>query len=243
MKILIFCIIFFHTIVNINCQQYVPRARSMHTATLIGTKIYFFGGAEDLKVTKFLNDFFYLDISKSFDKEKKELPFVDLTDKALEIPPHFGAATTVFGALKDSIFFFGGEMGKSNDPSRLTYSFNTTQVKWKIVTVSQGVVPIRKQLMQAVTDNNDKVYIFGGGFINNPDGYFSKGMVIFDTINKIWTNGEDGVIGRDGHTATFLPDTGEIIYIGGVFSDGQSYVLVDIANVCLYIMYCIYLFP
>src|ERR1043165_10147550 len=100
MQNLIIYIIIFHLIFNVNCQ-YVPMGRSMHTATLVGTKIYFFGGAigrinidKDLKT---LNDFFYLDISRSFDKTKEALPFVDLTDKASEIPPHYGAATSVFG--------------------------------------------------------------------------------------------------------------------------------------------------
>jgi hypothetical protein len=183
------------------------------------------------------NDFFYLDISKSFDKEKEPLPFVDLTDKALEIPPHWGAATSVFGELKDSIFFFGGNMGKLNDQSRLTYSFNTTQIKWKIVTVSQGMVPIRKQIVQAVTDNNDKIYIFGGGISGTSGkGYHSNDMIIFDTINKIWTNnGANDLVGRDGHTATFLPDTGEIIYIGGITLIGQQFELIDITNVCVHV--------
>src|SRR3954468_17610257 len=131
MKTLILYIIFFHilvNIVNINCQQYVPMARSMHTATLIETKIYFLGGSKSNEFVELLNDFFYLDISKSFDKTKEALPFVDLSDKASELPPHFGAATSVLG--KDIIFFFGGEMGILNDQLRLTYSFNATQVKW-----------------------------------------------------------------------------------------------------------------
>src|ERR1051325_6554056 len=110
MKILIFCISFFHIFVNVNCQQYSPKARDLHTATLVGTKIYFFGGRTDNPNTTSIpfNDFFYLDLSKSFDKTSEAFPFVDLSDKALEIPPHFGAATTVFGESKDSIFFFGG---------------------------------------------------------------------------------------------------------------------------------------
>src|SRR5436305_12675915 len=122
MKILIFHMIFFHTVVNINCQKYVPMERSMHTETLIGEKIYFLGGSKSNEDGVLLNDFFYLDISKSFNK-KEALSFVDLSDKALIIPPHFGAATSVFGALKDSIFLFGGAVNQFNDI--LAYSFNT----------------------------------------------------------------------------------------------------------------------
>ena len=42
-------------------------------------------------------------------------------------------------------------------------------------------------------------------------------MNIYDTINKIWT------IGQWWTTATFLPDTGEIIYIGGIAEYGLIY--------------------
>src|SRR3954464_250334 len=152
MKTLILYIIFFHilvNIVNINCQQYVPMARSMHTATLVETKIYFLGGSKSDKSGEYLNDFFYLDISKSFDKTKEALPFVDLSDKASGIPPHYGAATSVFG--KDSIFIFGGDMGKFNDQLSvgLTYSFNTTQLQLRTATVSQGTIPPRKRSVEA----------------------------------------------------------------------------------------------
>ena len=87
-KILIILFYFFRIIININCQQYVPTGRYFATATLVGTKIYFLGGGA---ITgQYSNDFFYLDISKSFDKTKA-LPFVNLSDKASEIPPHYGA--------------------------------------------------------------------------------------------------------------------------------------------------------
>jgi hypothetical protein len=63
----------------------------MHTATLVGTKIYFLGGSTSDGSGDLLNDFFYLDISKSFDKTEQELPFVDLIklqQKYLHIMEH-----------------------------------------------------------------------------------------------------------------------------------------------------------
>src|SRR2546421_3897237 len=117
LKILVFYIHILQIIVNISCQQYyAPVGRDLHTATLIRTKIYFLGGR--LAVDKYSNDFFYLDISKLFDKTEKVLPLTNLTGKAsaLDISPHHAAATSVFGKLKASIFFFGGDMGRLNDP-------------------------------------------------------------------------------------------------------------------------------
>ncbi|RIA87925.1 hypothetical protein C1645_877727 [Glomus cerebriforme] len=238
LKKLTFFIILFQTIVNINCQ-YVPMGRSLHTATLIGTKIFFFGGATGTinGVLQPSGDFFYLDLSNSFDKTTGTLPFVDLSDKALEVPTHFGAAATAFGEPKDSIFLFGGDMGKFNDvQTKLIYLFNSSQLEWEFLVNVKGNKPEREMVLNAVTDNNNKIYVFGGGFnhefgIGQTSYVYSGEMNIFDPINHSWSSGEGGRIGRDGHTATFLPDTGEIIYIGGI-NAGTG--LIDIANLEIY---------
>ena len=236
-------IIFIHLIFNVSCQQYyVPKGRSLHTATLIGTKIYFLGGSFNkgnyITTTQSLNDFFYLDISKPFDKTKEALPFVDLSEKALEIPPHLGASTFVIGESKDTIFLYGGNVEDLNkNIFSLTYSFNTTQLlNWKPVIVSQGLVPPRKQLTGSVIDENGKIHIFAGGILGNefPKYYFSNGMDVFDTNNQIWTkitNSQIGLNGRDGHTAIFLPDTGEIVYIGGHSYNGKEITSINMTNV------------
>jgi hypothetical protein len=229
LKILIFSAFFFQIIDNINCQKYVPKGIYLHTATLVGTKIYFLGGSTSVNFTEsYINEFFYLDISESFDKSKEPLPFVNITDKASEIPPHFAATTSVFGELKDSIFFFGGYMSDLSDPFTYMYSFNTTNLECQIVTVTGGFVPSRRTFAEAVTDNDDNIYIFGGVFENLN---YSSEMIIFNTSDKIWTwnTGPINENGRIGHTATFLPDTNEIVYIGG-YSD--NYVFLDITNVC-----------
>ncbi|RIA87929.1 hypothetical protein C1645_827089 [Glomus cerebriforme] len=51
------------------------------------------------------------------------LPFMDLNDKVLGISPHYGAATTVIGSLKDSIFFCR-KLKLYND------IFNAMQLEW-----------------------------------------------------------------------------------------------------------------
>mgnify|MGYP006160807959 CR=1 FL=1 len=126
-------------------------------------------------------------------------------------------------------------MRNLNNQFRLTYSFSTTQLKWRRVTISQGTAPLRKRLMGAVTDNNDKIYIFGGGFVevNFPEKYYSNGMDIFDTINLSWKAGSLTGAPRTGHghTATLV---GEIIYyIGGLQLDAAGQVFDPLSNVCI----------
>lgn len=234
-KIQIILYMIFFEITIVSSQQYVPMGRRYHTATLVGTKIYFLGG--NLQNYEFTNEFFYLEISKSFDKTKGSLPFVDLSNKFSGIPALSGAVASIGGKLRDSIFLFGGSIGAFDDPFKLLYSFNTTQQEWNAVTtVSNGTTPLRRRSMSAITDNNGKMYIFGGGMdILNSKGVmatlYSNNMDIFDTINNIWSNGsvENVPHSRDGHTGTFLSDTGEIIYIGG---HGRHYGLIDMNNVC-----------
>ncbi len=65
------------------------------------------------------------------------------------------------------------------------------------------------------------------------DFTYSIEMIIFDTVNKAWSTAGVNGIGRIGHTATFLPDTKEIIYIGGFNRDSSNnIVILDITNVC-----------
>ncbi|GBC06262.1 hypothetical protein RclHR1_06710012 [Rhizophagus clarus] len=202
--------------------------RSFHTATLINNKIFFIGGKSNNVLT---NDFFYLDTSKKFDKSKSTLPLVNLNDKSLNLPKHYGATTSSFGELKDSIFFFGGDIGNSNDPSKLVFSFNTTQLEWKNITISQSMILNRRRYLSATIDNNNKIYLFGGEFvdpINSIDN--SNETNIFNPLLNNWTIGKIGPVGRKGHTATFLPKTNEIIYIGGYGEDS----FIDITNLDVY---------
>ncbi|CAB4395777.1 unnamed protein product [Rhizophagus irregularis] len=232
-KNLILYITFFQIIVNINCQQYVPKGRVFHTSTLIGTRIYYLGGQNNESLLT--NDFFYLDISKSFNKTKDSLPFVNVTLGG-SVPRHYGAATTVFGKSKNSIFFFSGDIGALQNTIQLIYTLDTTQspLTWKNMAVSENEVE-RRRFLSAVTDNNNNVYLFGGG----GGGKFGDTQYIrynttniFDSTKNIWTHGsiDNTLLKREGHTATFLPDTSEIIYIGGCGNNG----LIDITNAHVY---------
>jgi N-acetylneuraminic acid mutarotase len=214
-NLIIYYTIFFQIILKIKCQQNdIPMERSYHTAIVIDKKIYFFGGKAVVnKAVVTTNDFFYLDTSKKINKAKGKLPFINLNNKSLDIPKHYGATTTSFGELKDSIFFFGGDMGNFNNPFELVFSFNTKLLEWKNITISQGMMPERRIHLCATTDNNNKIYLFGGEFIEPKT--IDNEINIFDATLNNWTIGKNGPLGRKGYTATFLPKTKEIIYIGG----------------------------
>ncbi|GBB86472.1 hypothetical protein RclHR1_01290016 [Rhizophagus clarus] len=237
---IIFCFINFQ--INItSSEQYVLKNRALHTATLIGKKIYFLGGLTKSLTgpsTYSTNDFFTLDVSKWFN-QSEGYPYEDLSNSTVNvIPVHNRATTSVGGHFKDSIFLFDGDMGRqSNYASETLQSFSTSQQTWENVEINFGEEPLRKTSMNAATDNNGKVYLFGGAkeLTLNPIQYFSN-MDVFDTINKSWQSMNTPVTPRDGYTATYIPESNIIIYIGG-FGKSNPYVtagLIDMSNLDIY---------
>ncbi|RGB26649.1 hypothetical protein C1646_674627 [Rhizophagus diaphanus] len=221
----------------INCQQYVPMKRAFHTATLVEKKIYFLGGFTELSI--YTNDFFTLDVSKSFN-QSEGCPFEDLNHlSASVVPEHNRATTSVGGISKDTFFLFGGDMGsQSKYASEVLQSFNTSKQVWQYVTINSGEEPLRRTSMNAVTDNNGKVYLYGGVKELVPIQYFNT-MDTFDTVNKIWFSIDYDITltPRDGYTATYIPDSGVIIYIGGFGRNFYPYItsgLLDMGNIDIY---------
>ncbi|RIA81748.1 hypothetical protein C1645_744279 [Glomus cerebriforme] len=153
------------------------------------------------------------------------------------MPEHFGAGTAVYGKSKNSIFFFGGDIGALQDQNSLVYTLDTTQLLsgWQDIQVPQNTVD-RRLLLSVTADNNDRIFLFGGG----GGGKFGdtkyiryNTMNIFNIITQVWSFGtiDNTLIKREGHTATFLPDTGEIIYVGGRSDNG---LLIDMTNLDVY---------
>ena len=77
--------------------------------------------------------------------------------------------------------------------------------------------------MLSVIDENDKMYLFGG---DNGGSVFYSSMYILDTINLMWTKGNDAPSNRSSATGVLLK-SGEIWYIGG----GYGTTAVDINTV------------
>ncbi|RIA87183.1 hypothetical protein C1645_878202 [Glomus cerebriforme] len=230
---IIFYIINFQIYV-INCQQDatpMTLGRAFHTATLVWPKIYFLGGYSEL--SNYTNDFFYLDVSNPVNKTEG-FQFVNLAylTPNTTISGHNRATTSVGGEPRDTIFLFDGHMGNdSYYASGVIFSFNTTEQNWEFVPFNYGGnEPMRRTSMNAATDNNGKTYLFGGAKeLEQSPIQYSNLMNTFDTINKFWGDEpiDSTIIPRDGYTATYIPETGYIFYIGGF---GKSFYTKELIN-------------
>src|SRR3954453_20351256 len=184
---IIFYIINFQIIV-INCKGNVHKGRAFHKMAYVRNYIYFLGGYIEQEAT-YTNDFFHLDISNHLNKND------GLIFGNLSIPS--------FDILQNDLFAIGGE---SNDKiflftenNKSVNYFSVTERKW------QSPRPFQTTSTNAATDDHGNIYLFDDNKNNNNH---------FPNIIQIALPGMHSHQ-RYGYTATYLPRTGEIIFIGG----------------------------
>jgi len=142
----------------------VPCERHSASITAVGSDVYLFGGAQDIKAH---NDVYKLDTTKwtwSAVAAAGEVP-----------PPRWGHSCVLLGP--STIVMFGGEVvgGKSND----VYLFDVATHTWKHPMNITGAAPSGRVFHGAVARGN-KMYIFGGdGGDNN--------LYEFDLATMVWT--------------------------------------------------------
>ncbi|CAG8625688.1 34032_t:CDS:2 [Gigaspora margarita] len=218
-------IIFILTIRDANSDHHYPQyphfpeERSGHTAFLIANKLYFLGGKN--KFAQRTNDFFYLDVSKSF--LTSNLSFHDLSYLSITLPPHQRGTASLCG--NTSIYFFGGERDLSNKPDSLIYTFNAVSQQWSHPKINGNEPNIRKQL-SSTCDSKGQMYLYAGLSDANmglPLKIYND-INILDTVNLIWNTSDKSVSDFtpefiNGFSATMLKD-GIIVYIGGWNNEG-----------------------
>ncbi|CAG8478359.1 9084_t:CDS:2 [Ambispora leptoticha] len=110
---------------------FIPDSRYAHTATLVGTKLYFLGGITSPD-GNFTNsslpqaEFFTLDLSKSFDTTQNEqMPWENLTNPS--VPAIAWGAAAVGGADNATIYLFGGVNPSDNTTAQdsVIYTIDT----------------------------------------------------------------------------------------------------------------------
>ncbi|CAG8488736.1 1922_t:CDS:2 [Cetraspora pellucida] len=203
-------------------KAYIPIPRHLHSATLIGNKLYILGG--DIGSTEpsaFLpsNDFFYLDVSVAFNTTN--IPWTNLSG-VIVTPKHSRAAVSTRDKI---IFLFGGGFENSSYGIPLVYTFNTTKSMWNTIAI-QGIQPPRRESIHSVIDATGKMYIFGGDYSPNTGNLslsFDNRMDILDTVGLTWSRGSQlqAPSPRDAYSATLLPND-VIVYLGGPGNNPQN---------------------
>jgi N-acetylneuraminic acid mutarotase len=231
---LIFCFIF---LLIRGVKSFTPTGRVGHSSVLVGDKLYFFGGGEDANVAS--NDAFFLDLSKSFDIAAP--PWFETTPIPFE-----SSFAAVASDRKDnpSIYLIGGLMNDVNTHQdsfkSLVHKYDVKNPAWTAPTAS-GTAPPRRLEMKAVTDDNGKIYVFGGGtgkILGATQRTFFNDMFILNTVNVAdlsWstTPSVNTIKGRTSYSATLLPN-GNIAYIGGLELNDNNFVTQDISQIILY---------
>ncbi len=183
-----------------------PLRRYRHTTTFIDDKLYILGGQQNDDDTIAGKQFFYLDVSASFDTQ--ELLWHDLTSINI-VPSHYSAASVNGGANNNTLFLYGGSPLNKTEKMDLAYTFDTKARSWYIPkTIGDNI--ISKRSLTGIVDYNKKMYLFGG----YKDKDFND-MLILDTINLNWGRGSliNAPTPRSLYGATFLPNK-NIVYLG-----------------------------
>ncbi|CAG8568713.1 15993_t:CDS:2, partial [Cetraspora pellucida] len=203
-------------------KAYIPIPRHLHSATLVGNKLYILGGdigSTDPSAFLPSNDFFYLDVSVAFNTTN--IPWTNLTGVVV-IPKHSRAAVSTRDKI---IFLFGGGFENSSYGIPLVYTFNTIKSMWNTAAI-QGIQPPRRESIHSVIDATGKMYIFGGDYSPNTGNLslsFDNRMDILDTVGLTWSRGSQlqAPSPRDAYSATLLPND-MIVYLGGPGNNAQN---------------------
>ncbi|KAF0549475.1 galactose oxidase [Gigaspora margarita] len=211
-----FFVIFVSRYLLVICQN-VPSPRSQQTSTLVGTRLYFFGGAIPLSVS---NEVWYLDLSSSFNVSTPPWH----SDVVMTVRYSFG--TSCLSPIDNStIFLIGGRTWIANtnfySNTSSVYQFNSKTSQWTTPTINtfNSSFASRNEI-QAVIDNNGKIFIFGGtnyiSLTSTPIFDFYNDINTLDITTMTWSTQtqSQSALPNTAYTATLLPN-GLIVYIGG----------------------------
>ncbi|RIB20766.1 hypothetical protein C2G38_2178468 [Gigaspora rosea] len=148
------------------CQN-IPSPRCEQTSTLVGTRLYFFGGATSS--IGMPNDVWYLDLSSSFSISKP--PWY--SDAAMPVGNNFG--TSCLSPIDNfTVFLIGGRTWIANTNiysyASSVYKFDSKISQWTTPTINNFNSSFEtRNEMQAVIDNYGKIFVFAGSNHGNDD--------------------------------------------------------------------------
>lgn len=179
-----------------------PEGRYGHSAAIIGSKFYIFGGQTDQG--GFMNDLWSFDLHKL----KSGAPQWQCIESTNDVAPTRRTGHTVV-THGESIFVFGGTDGQYhyND----TWKFDTTTGQWKELDCI-GYIPLPREGHSA-TLVDDVMYVLGGRGV---DGKDLDDLAAFKISNQRWymfQNMGPAPAGRSGHTMASWQ--GKVYVLGG----------------------------
>ncbi|KAF0561667.1 galactose oxidase [Gigaspora margarita] len=209
----------------VNCQN-IPNPRSQQASSLIGKRLYFFGGdlsttdSDNDKAAYITNEVWYLDLSSSFNTATP--PW----NKDVGMPIGNNVGASCVSPIDNSVFLVGGLKYIPNTAtikfdSSPVYVFNSNISLWTTPNIIGFNSSFKmRNPIQPIIDNYGKIYAFGGSNFTyyNASVEVYDDMSILDTTSMTWstlaksTNTPPPLL---AYTATLLP-TGIIVYIGGV---------------------------
>ncbi|KAF0538930.1 galactose oxidase [Gigaspora margarita] len=219
---ILFFVIFNSVYFFVICQN-VPNPRREQTSTLVGTRLYFFGGFTIIGAS---NEVWYLDLSSSFNISTP--PWHN--DVAMPVVNFFG--TSCLSPIDNStVFLIGGRMQIANtninSNTASLYKFDSKTLQWTTPVINNFNSSFEtRNEMQAVIDNNGKIFVFGGINTGNDDTITIAAyndMSILDITTMIWSTQtqSQSVLKNIDYTATLLP-SGLIVYVGGRGSNSSN---------------------
>ncbi|KAF0549454.1 galactose oxidase [Gigaspora margarita] len=213
---ILFFVIFSSVYYFVICQD-VPSPRREQTSTLVGTRLYFFGGGS----TSPTNEVWYLDLSNSFNISAPSWH----SDVVMPVEYNFG--TSCLSPIDNStVFLIGGRTWIANNYlyTSSVYKFNSKTSQWTTPTINNfnSSFTTRNEI-QAIIDNNGQIFVFGGINYNSSTSLIYNDMNILDITTMTWSTltQSQSSLTHALYTATLLPN-GLIVYIGGLSGSSTS---------------------
>ncbi|CAG8608300.1 3315_t:CDS:2 [Gigaspora margarita] len=200
-----------------------------HSSILIDSKLYVSGGFKfiDDGRLNLTNEFFYLDVSKSFTTtDPNSMPWTDLTFTG---GPDKNLATACSGN-NNSIFIIGGNGVLNSQPPPFVNQFDINKQQWADVPFN-GCGLNNRVAVSCTGFNNGLISIFGGCTNTSGTVEFVNDLWVFNTLKSAWgiSIAINAPLPRCNYRAITLPD-GNILYIGG----NNSTSLMPMDNLPLY---------
>ncbi|KAF0538904.1 galactose oxidase [Gigaspora margarita] len=233
---ILFFVIFSSVYYFVICQN-VPSPRREQTSTLVGTRLYFFGGTTSpTNLTS--NEVWYLDLSSSFNI------FTPPWHSDGVMPVRYSFGTSCLSLIDNyTVFLIGGRTWIAASANTNVYSYTSSVYKFNSKT-SQWTTPninnfnssfTTRNEIQTVLDSNGKIFIFGGRDFNNSTKLFYNDMNILDITTMTWSTliQSQSPLTHILYTATLLPN-GLIVYIGGESGSNLNISFTDMAQIQIF---------